>query len=113
MNERSLYQSMGTSVPDNYERHFVPVIGGPASKGLLAAAQLKPGERVLDVACGTGVVARAAADAVGATGTVAGLDVNPEMLATARKQLPYLEGWTPPARIAAPHRCFNACRHLL
>jgi ubiquinone/menaquinone biosynthesis C-methylase UbiE len=88
MNERSLYQSMGTSVADNYERYFVPVIGGPASKGLLAAAQLKPGERVLDVACGTGVVARAAADAVGATGTVAGLDVNPEMLATARKQVP-------------------------
>lgn len=64
------------------------MIGGPASKGLLAAAQLKPGERVLDVACGTGVVARAAADAVGATGTVAGLDINPEMLATARKQVP-------------------------
>lgn len=88
MNERSLYQAMATSVPDNYERYFVPTIGGPASKGLLAAAQLKPGERVLDVACGTGVVTRAAADAVGPTGTVAGLDINPGMLATARKRVP-------------------------
>ncbi|OCK55013.1 hypothetical protein LMTR3_09570 [Bradyrhizobium sp. LMTR 3] len=79
---------MDTSVPDNYERYFVPTIGGPASKGLLAAARLKPGERVLDVACGTGVVARAAVDVVGPTGTVAGLDINPGMLATARKQVP-------------------------
>jgi ubiquinone/menaquinone biosynthesis C-methylase UbiE len=78
---------MDTSIPENYERYFVPMIGSPASKGLLAAAQLKPGERVLDVACGTGVVTRAAADAVGRTGTVAGLDINPGMLATARKHL--------------------------
>lgn len=87
MNERSSHQAMNTSVPDNYERYFVPTIGRPASKGLLAAAQLKAGERVLDVACGTGVVTRAAADAVGPTGTVAGLDINPGMLTTARKQV--------------------------
>ncbi|MGY3622544.1 class I SAM-dependent methyltransferase [Bradyrhizobium sp. USDA 10063] len=87
MNERSLYQAVDTSVPDNYERYFVPTIGGPASKGLLAVAQLKAGERVLDVACGTGVVTRAAADAVGPSGTIAGLDINPGMLATARKQV--------------------------
>ncbi len=88
MNERSLYHAMAASVPDNYERYFVPTIGRPASKGLLAAAQLKPGERVLDVACGTGVVTRAAADAVGPIGKVAGLDINPGMLARARKQVP-------------------------
>jgi ubiquinone/menaquinone biosynthesis C-methylase UbiE len=88
MNGRIVNQSTATSVPDNYERYFVPTIGGPASKGLVAAAQLKPGERVLDVACGTGVVTRAAADAVGPAGTVSGLDINPGMLAAARKHVP-------------------------
>ncbi len=83
MNDRIVMKSM----PDNYERYFVPMIGVPASKGLLAAAQLKPGERVLNVACGTGVVARAAAHAVWPTGTVAGLDISPGMLAAARKQI--------------------------
>ena len=78
----------GGAVPENYERYFVPSIGGPAAKALLAAASLQPGERVLDVACGTGVVTRGAADAVGQTGTIAGLDVNPGMLATARKHAP-------------------------
>ena len=87
MNERGLCHAM-ESMPDNYERYFVPMIGAPASKGLLAAAQLKLGERVLDVACGTGVVVRAAAGAVGPTGTVAGLDINPGMLTRARKQVP-------------------------
>jgi ubiquinone/menaquinone biosynthesis C-methylase UbiE len=44
----------------------------------------QPGERVLDVACGPGVVARVAAERVGATGQVVGLDLNPGMLAVAR-----------------------------
>ena len=42
----------------------------------------------MDVACGTGVVARLASQQVGATGTVAGLDVNPGMLAVARSATP-------------------------
>ena len=69
---------------ENYERYFVPAIGGPLAQELVKAAKLRPGERVLDVACGTGVVARLAADAVGKGGAVAGLDVNPGMLAVAR-----------------------------
>jgi ubiquinone/menaquinone biosynthesis C-methylase UbiE len=55
---------------------------------LIRFAALRPGERVLDVACGTGVVARLASQEVGATGTVAGLDVNPGMLAVARSATP-------------------------
>jgi ubiquinone/menaquinone biosynthesis C-methylase UbiE len=93
MNEIGFYQTIHTSMPDNYERYFVPAIGGPASKGLLAAARLSPGERVLDVACGTGVVTRAAADAVGSSGAVAGLDINPAMLATARKRAHHSIDW--------------------
>ncbi len=78
----------GRSVPENYERFFVPTIGAPLADDLIAAAALRPGERVLDVACGTGVVARRAARAVGNIGSVAGLDVNPGMLAVARSTTP-------------------------
>ena len=72
----------------NYERFFVSAIGSPLATDLVRVAALRPGERVLDVACGTGVVARLAAKQVGATGTVAGLDVNPGMLAVARSATP-------------------------
>lgn len=72
------------SPPENYERYFVPAIGEPVAAELLRAAALRPGERVLDVGCGTGIVARLAAEAVGPEGRVAGLDVEPGMLAVAR-----------------------------
>ena len=60
------------------------MIGGPFAEDLIAEAALRPGERVLDVACGTGVVARLAAERVGPSGTVAALDLNPAMLSVAR-----------------------------
>lgn len=66
----------------NYERHFVPAVAGPLARHLVELAQLRPGERVVDVACGTGVVTRLAAERVG--GTVVGVDVHPGMLAVAR-----------------------------
>jgi SAM-dependent methyltransferase len=56
----------------------------PLATALVETAALSPGERVLDVACGTGVVARLAGEQVGAAGHVTGLDVNPGMLAVAR-----------------------------
>lgn len=73
---------------ENYERYFVPAIGAPVAEDLVEAAALQPGERVLDVACGTGVVARLAAGRVGPDGTVVGLDPNPGMLAVARGATP-------------------------
>jgi len=72
------------SAAENYQRYFVPAIGRPCAALLVDAADLRPGERVLDVACGTGVVARLAREAVGPEGDVTGLDVNPGMLAVAR-----------------------------
>lgn len=71
---------------ENYARFFVPSIGKPMADDLIAAAGLQPGQRVLDVACGTGVVARLAAERVGASGAVTGVDLNPGMLAAARAQ---------------------------
>jgi ubiquinone/menaquinone biosynthesis C-methylase UbiE len=84
----SLYARYAADAAQNYENHFVPAIGAPFARRLLATAALAPGERVLDVACGTGLAARLAADAVGPQGTVAGLDPTPGMLELARSASP-------------------------
>lgn len=81
-------QPLGATVPENYQRFFVPVIGKPLADDLLRKAELKSGERVLDVGCGTGVVTRLAAEQVGRQGVVAGLDINAGMLAVARSVTP-------------------------
>jgi ubiquinone/menaquinone biosynthesis C-methylase UbiE len=52
----------------------------PAQQRLLALADLKPGERVLDVACGTGLVTFPAAEAVGPAGHVLATDISEEMV---------------------------------
>jgi ubiquinone/menaquinone biosynthesis C-methylase UbiE len=70
---------------ENYERYFVSAIGRPLATDLVQLAQLRPGERVLDVGCGTGIVARLAADRVGPAGSVAGADLSPGMLDVARE----------------------------
>lgn len=67
-----------------YETYFVPAMFRPWARLLLHEARLVPGERVLDVACGTGIVARLALEAVGPQGQVTGLDMNPAMLAVAK-----------------------------
>ena len=67
-----------------YERYLVPALFAPWAEDLLRRAAPQPGERVLDVACGTGIVARRAARRVGPTGRVVGVDPNPGMLAVAR-----------------------------
>lgn len=88
MTQQHFGKDYGGNVPQNYEKFFVPAIGGPAANGLVKIAALRPGERVLDVACGTGIVARLASEAVGNSGTVSGLDINPGMLAVARSATP-------------------------
>lgn len=72
----------------NYQEFFVPSIGYPIAMDLLDVAELQTGEDVLDVACGTGVVSRLAAEAVGDTGHVTGLDLNAGMLEVARSATP-------------------------
>jgi ubiquinone/menaquinone biosynthesis C-methylase UbiE len=67
-----------------YERYPARYILGPWAPLLVDAANLAQGERVLDVACGTGLVTRIAAQRVGPAGRVVGIDLNPGMIAVAR-----------------------------
>ena len=73
-----------------YEQPMVPAIFAPWAPDLVDAARVQSGDRVLDIACGTGVVTRVLAERVGAGGRVVGLDPNPDMLAAARIASPEL-----------------------
>lgn len=68
----------------SYERHFVPVIPAPLADATVERAELQRGERVLDVGCGTGIVARVAAERLGPDAQVIGVDPSPEMIEHAR-----------------------------
>src|SRR6476620_5853359 len=83
MSQQGQWQGAG-SAREVYERELVPVIFGVWAPILVELAQPRPGERVVDVACGTGIVARIAATRVGPTGVVVGVDLNPGMLSVAR-----------------------------
>jgi ubiquinone/menaquinone biosynthesis C-methylase UbiE len=77
------WQLEGTGAAELFERYLVPAITAKWAEDLLDRAQPREGEAVLDIACGTGVVARLAAKRMG-RGRVTGLDLNAGMLAVAR-----------------------------
>jgi ubiquinone/menaquinone biosynthesis C-methylase UbiE len=74
-----------------YEASFVPALFADWAEALVEAAGVGPAQAVLDVACGTGAVARAAARRLDGEGHVTGVDVNEAMLAVARRLRPELE----------------------
>lgn len=74
-----------------YEQLFVKAIFAEWAPRVLDAARVRSGHRVLDVACGTGVLAREAAGRVGRSGSVAGLDAGAGMLAVAESIDPAIE----------------------
>jgi SAM-dependent methyltransferase len=74
-----------------YEARFVPAIFAEWAPLLADAAGIGPGQAVLDVACGTGIVARTVADRVGDSGQVVGVDLNEAMLTVARRVRPDLD----------------------
>lgn len=75
---------LSESGPEAYEKYLVPPLLRPWADRLIEHANLQEGDRVLDVGCGTGIVARRAAPHVGEQGTIVGVDINAGMLRVAR-----------------------------
>ncbi|MFD9466156.1 class I SAM-dependent methyltransferase [Streptomyces sp. NPDC060027] len=86
MADESGFQLKG-SAPERYERYAAPFMT-PFVDAILDAVDLFPGAKVLDLACGTGFAARAAAARVGPAGRVSGTDVNPGMIRVAGEHAP-------------------------
>lgn len=82
---------VNTSAAEVYEEFFVPALFQEWGSRVVEAAQIQAGQRVLDVACGTGILTRAVAERIGPDGEVVGLDINEGMLAVAGQKAPHLE----------------------
>lgn len=74
-----------------YETQLVRAIFAAWAETLLDFAPPRPGDRVLDVGCGTGAVARRYADHVGDAGHVIGVDTDRDMLAVAAEVVPAMD----------------------
>ena len=89
------------SAAEIYEKFFVPALFGDWPKQVLATTGVGSGHRLLDVACGTGVLACEALELVGGDGKVTGIDINDGMLAVARLKSGAIS-WQPGAAESLP-----------
>ena len=90
MSEQDAWQ-LSNDAAVAYERDFVPALFAQWPPIMAEIAEIGAGDRVLDVACGTGVLARGALARVGTAGAVTGLDLNDDMLAMARQMEPAVD----------------------
>lgn len=85
------YTESMASFAELYERYLVEPLFGPWADVMLRRVQLVAGQRMLDVACGTGIVARLAQESLGQAVRIVGVDLNPQMLAVAREIAPAID----------------------
>jgi SAM-dependent methyltransferase len=76
---------LGRGVPEQYQTFVAPLM--KPFVDALVGSTVRPGDAVLDVACGTGFATRVAAHTTGPLGSVAAIDINPGMLEEARRHL--------------------------
>ncbi len=84
MPEQERFQLQGDA-PQIYEEYKVHVVFRPLVEATLRHVNVREGARVIDVACGTGIVARLLAEKVGKSGTVVGIDLNAGMIEVAQR----------------------------
>jgi SAM-dependent methyltransferase len=80
-----------------FEAFFVPALFEQWTAPVLDTAGVREGSRFLDVACGTGGLARAAVERAGPSGSVTGVDINPGMLTVAAQVAPHITWKEAPA----------------
>lgn len=91
------------SFPEMYERWLVGPLFRPWAELTLDALKVSPGDRLIDIACGTGIVARRARERLGAGTRIVGVDISPDMLAVARGAAPGID-WRQGNAAALPLR---------
>jgi len=98
-------------VPSNYDRYLGPVLFHGFADDLAGRLEVKSGIRVLETACGTGIVSRRLAERLRGVGSLVATDLNEAMIAYAQKQAPapHVE-WQPAdaTRLPFPDESFDA-----
>jgi SAM-dependent methyltransferase len=80
------------SIPENYDRYLGPVLFEPYARDLAARLVAKEGARVLELACGTGIVTRRLRERMPVGATLTATDLNEPMLEIARHRLANARG---------------------
>jgi len=100
-------------IPQNYDRYLGPVLFHPYADDLAERVQLTAGMRLLETACGTGIVTRRLADRLRGRGSIVATDLNEAMIAHARAEMPAGAGhveWQPAdaTKLPFPDGSFDA-----
>lgn len=92
------------SIPENYDRYLGPVLFEPCARDLARRVPAKPGARVLEIACGTGIVTRYLRERLPRDARLVATDLNPPMIEIARRKLEGVKGidWQPADACALP-----------
>ena len=99
-------------IPENYDRHLGQLLFEPYARDLARRLDVKEGARVLEIACGTGIVTRHLRNRLPASARLVATDLNPPMIDFARRKLTGMHGidWRPADACALPFpsTSFNA-----
>lgn len=99
LENQSDHGQVNRSAADFYEEFFLPALFQEWSSRVADTAKIGQGQRVLDVACGTGALARTISKRVEPGGSIVGIDINEGMLAVARKKAPEIDWRHAPAEV--------------